>query len=130
MAPKEQKIDEYFIKYLDEQFKGVNARFDSFLHENEKNKTFHDGQIAEIKKDLDWAKKKIIFAMGGLCIILGLGTYITISFKTLNQKQIDDSLKPLETKVQQAQNTAESTDKTLQAIISNYDIRVLKQYGK
>jgi len=121
--PKNTEQNKYFEEYLEEKFKGLNSKLDTFIND-------HDTKIKDLRTDVNWAKQKIWVAIGAIGVVSVLGTYITLSFKTLNQKQIEDTLKPLEIRVQQAQNTAESTDETLQAIINNYDIRVLKQYGK
>ena len=119
-----QELPDYFERYMEQKFSELHTKIDSVF------KT-HDSEIIEIKndihstkEDIKWLNQKVWMAIGALSVVSVVGGIFASYFKTINRQQIEEAIKPLEQKSENAQSTAELTNKTLQNIIKNYNIKV------
>lgn len=119
MTKKIQDDQEYMIKYLEEKFSSVENKIDSFTEQyTSEIKTIKEN-IKELGDKQSSQGTKITFASGAVWVIILLGGFLFLSFKTLNKQQIQDTVGPLEVKVTSLQSSTDTLQKMVETIIKN-----------
>lgn len=81
------------MKYLDQKFNNLSNKIDDLRLDTDKRQVQVENEILDLKKRVSWAETKIWVAIGGITIMTFVATYFLVTFKTLNQLQVEKAVR-------------------------------------
>jgi len=108
-------LPKYFKEYMEQKFSEIHTRFDDSEEQTKEKLLSVSKDVDLLKENSDWVNKKIWMAVGGIAIIAAFGTYFAVSFKKLNELQLNAQLEPIKTDI-----------RTVMSAMEDYDIVILE----